>query len=579
MSKSATPAAPPAAERVELDDLLEEVGPFGPFQRWQCALLLLPVIFTAFSNLCYVFTAGDLHYRCQVPECESPAHLNTPFRPDWLRDAVPFAGQPEQPAKCERYRPLASSGPLACDESRFNRSVIDRCTEFVFADPTERTIVNDFNLTCDENRWKVTLVGTVHSVGQFVSLALSGVISDRFGRRWTLLLCVGVGAVLAIVRSFAASYGAFIALEFAEAMFGSTSYTTAFILSLELVEPRLRVIVKSVILVAYAVAEAILGLLAMTFRDWRTLSIVLFVPGVVSLPLLYTTVESVRWLLTNERQSDVVNILHRVAKVNGRPPLPARTLDEFCHHQQAKRDAERSEPGGQAHKSFLRLVRETCRHRRLLLRIANCAFCWFTNAMVYYGLTLNSVTLAGDKYSNFIYITLAEIPPSLAINCILNRFGRRRTQCGSLLLSGLFCLLALTALKDIAWLNVSLFLLSKMAISLSFSTLYIYTAEIFPTNLRQSFISFCSMVGRFGSMLAPQMPLLQALWTPLPMVLFGTVAVLSGVLILEFPETTGVTLPNTLEEAIELHSRRKRSPEETEKGSYASPGRLGEQLT
>lgn len=59
MSKS--PASAP--DRVELDDLLEEVGHFGPFQLWQCTLLLLPVIFTAFSNLCYVFTAGDLHYR------------------------------------------------------------------------------------------------------------------------------------------------------------------------------------------------------------------------------------------------------------------------------------------------------------------------------------------------------------------------------------------------------------------------------------------------------------------------------------------------------------------------------------
>uniref|UniRef100_A0A182QK53 Major facilitator superfamily (MFS) profile domain-containing protein n=1 Tax=Anopheles farauti TaxID=69004 RepID=A0A182QK53_9DIPT len=564
-----------AAERVELDDLLAEVGHFGPFQLWQCALLLLPVIFTAFSNLGYVFTASDLHYRCQVPECETGSSPNASFTPVWLRDAVPFVGKPEEPSKCERYQPIAvASGgeTFTCDESRFNRSAIERCSTFVYADPTERTIVNDFNLTCDENRWKVTLVGTVHSIGQFVSLALSGIISDRFGRRWTLLLCVGVGAVLAIIRSFATSYGAFMALEFAEAMFGSTSYTTAFILSLELVEPRLRVIVKSVILVVYAVAEAVLGLLAMTFRDWRTLSIVLFVPGVVSIPLLYTTVESVRWLLTKDRQSDVVNILHRVAKANGRPPLPERTLDEFYHQQQAKLAAELEAAGGQqANKSFLRLVRETCQHRRLLLRIANCAFCWFTNAMVYYGLTLNSVTLAGDKYSNFIFITLVEIPPSLAINCILNRFGRRKTQCGSLILSGLFCLLALTALKDIAWVNVSLFLMSKMAISLSFSTIYIYTAEVFPTNLRQSFISFCSMVGRFGSMLAPQMPLLQALWTPLPMVLFGTVAVLSGVLILEFPETTGVTLPNTLEEAIELHSRRKRSPDEPDKGSYASP--------
>ncbi|XP_058117668.1 solute carrier family 22 member 3-like [Anopheles ziemanni] len=569
MSKSAEAGS----RGIELEDLLAETGQFGRFQLWQCTLLLLPVIFTAFSNLCYVFTAGDVHYRCYVPECDTGSEV-IPFAPDWLRDAVPYGASSKLPAKCDRYQPLPGNGTdetaLACDASRFNRSAVERCSSFVFEDPTERTVVNEFNLTCDDNRWKVTLVGTIHSVGQFVSLAMTGLISDRFGRRWTLLLGVGLGAVLAIVRSFTNSYRSFLMLEFLEAMFGSTSYTTAFILILELVEPRRRVVVKSVILVAYALAESVLGLLAMQFRNWRTLSLVLFVPGVVSIPLLFTTVESVRWLVTKDRQATAVRILQRVARVNGRPPISQDTLDDFCLHQKAKLESEQHSGGK---RSFVKLLLQTCQNRHLLLRIANCSFCWFTNAMVYYGLTLNSVTLAGDKYSNFIFITLAEIPPSLAINCILSRFGRRKTQCGSLILSGVFCLLALTALKDITWLNVSLFLMSKMAISLSFSTLYIYTAEIFPTNLRQSFISFCSMVGRFGSMLAPQMPLLQALWAPLPMVLFGSVAVLSGVLVLDFPETTDATLPNTIEEAVELRSpTTKQAPVEPEKGSYSAPG-------
>uniref|UniRef100_A0A182J645 Major facilitator superfamily (MFS) profile domain-containing protein n=1 Tax=Anopheles atroparvus TaxID=41427 RepID=A0A182J645_ANOAO len=567
MSKS----APTSPHSVELEDILEEAGPFGRFQLWQCGILLLPVIFTAFSNLCYVFTAGDVHYRCHVPECETAAEA-VPFAPDWLRAAIPYE---ELPAKCDRYQPLprnvTDETVFVCDADRFNQSVVERCSTLVFEDPSERTIVNEFNLTCNDNRWKVTLVGSVHSAGQFVSLAMTGLISDRYGRRWTLLLCVGMGAILANVRSFTTSYRAFLTLEFFEAMFGSTSYTTAFILMLELVEPKRRVIINSVILVVYVLAETVLGLLAMQFRDWRILSRVLFVPGILAIPLLLTTVESVRWLLTKGRQSTAVNILQRVAKINGRPPISQATLDEFCHHQRAKLERERNS-GSTGKQSFVQLLGQTCKNRRLLLRVANCSFSWFTNAMVYYGLTLNSVTLAGDKYSNFIFVTLVEIPPSLAMNYILNRFGRRKTQCVSLVLSGVFCLLALTALKDYTWLKMSLFLMSKMAISLSFSTLYIYTAEIFPTNLRQSFISFCSMVGRFGSMLAPQMPLLQSFWAPLPMLLFGTVAILSGVLVLEFPETTDATLPNTIEEAVELRSPSKQAPAEAEKGTYSTPG-------
>uniref|UniRef100_A0A182SH91 Major facilitator superfamily (MFS) profile domain-containing protein n=1 Tax=Anopheles maculatus TaxID=74869 RepID=A0A182SH91_9DIPT len=91
-----------------------------------------------------------------------------------------------------------------------------------------------------------------------------------------------------------------------------------------------------------------------------------------------------------------------------------------------------------------------------------------------------------------------------------------------------------------------------MAISFSFGVLYIYTAEIFPTNLRQSLLSMCSMIGRLGSIVAPQMPLLAKVWKPLPMTLFGSIALLSAFTILEFPETGNVRLPNTASEAENL---------------------------
>lgn len=48
----------------------------------------------------------------------------------------------------------------------------------------------------------------------------------------------------------------------------------------------------------------------------------------------------------------------------------------------------------------------------------------------------------------------------------------------------------------------------KWCITMSFSTIYIYTAELFPTNLRHSLLGICSMTGRMGSILSPQTPLL-----------------------------------------------------------------------
>jgi MFS-type transporter involved in bile tolerance (Atg22 family) len=57
-----------------------------------------------------------------------------------------------------------------------------------------------------------------------------------------------------------------------------------------------------------------------------------------------------------------------------------------------------------------------------------------------------------------------------------------------------------------------LYLFGKFAITGAFDTTYVFTAEIFPTKLRNSMLGMCSMVGRIGSMLAPQTPLLVRLF-------------------------------------------------------------------
>lgn len=53
-----------------------------------------------------------------------------------------------------------------------------------------------------------------------------------------------------------------------------------------------------------------------------------------------------------------------------------------------------------------------------------------------------------------------------------------------------------------------IFLISKLAISIAFCIIYMLTVEIFPTRMRATLLSVCSMIGRIGSMLAPQTTLL-----------------------------------------------------------------------
>lgn len=76
----------------------------------------------------------------------------------------------------------------------------------------------------------------------------------------------------------------------------------------------------------------------------------------------------------------------------------------------------------------------------MLIRLLICSFCFLTNTFVYYGLSLNSVAFAGDKYINFMLVAMVEIPACCLTWVLTDHIGRKPTLSGAFLLSGVFCL-------------------------------------------------------------------------------------------------------------------------------------------
>ncbi len=53
-------------DRVHFDDVLDEVGQFGPYQRKVYFLLFLPTIFSAMHKLAWVFLGAKVPHRCRI---------------------------------------------------------------------------------------------------------------------------------------------------------------------------------------------------------------------------------------------------------------------------------------------------------------------------------------------------------------------------------------------------------------------------------------------------------------------------------------------------------------------------------
>lgn len=71
------------------------------------------------------------------------------------------------------------------------------------------------------------------------------------------------------------------------------------------------------------------------------------------------------------------------------------------------------------------------------------------------------------------------------------------------------------------WLLITLTMLGKLAITASYGAIYVFSAEQFPTVIRNVGMGAASTVARFGGILAPYFILLSDYWTPLPMIIFG----------------------------------------------------------
>ncbi|XP_018334391.1 organic cation transporter protein isoform X2 [Agrilus planipennis] len=532
-----------------LDTVLVEVGEFGKFQFFSFTLICLGIVLHSGVNVAFAFTAMDLNYRCFIPNCDSETIQD--FNPSWLTNVVPYKDS-DTPSKCEKYvvvQPSNVTNSISCSELSFNRSLTETCSSYVF-ETEEKSILQDFDLYCDNKVWMLTLVGTINTFGVFFGVSISGVLSDRFGRKNVLVAGLVFCSICGIIRAFVNSYLLFLLFEFLDAAFGSGAYPISFILAVELVGPSKRVFTGTLICSSFAIGEILTASVAWAVQSWRPLILILYSPILLTVFYYWLIPESVRWLLSQKRYDDAKAILRKAATVNGRT-ISDETLEKLCEASEANNSNSKNE------KVSKKLLYEFFKSKTLTLRLLNCCFCWITCAFSFYGLTLNSVSLAGNSYVDFMLSAIVEIPAYLAVYLLVDRLGRRFSLCSSFFITGISCLGVVFIPSSLYSLQLPVYLLGKFGSTAAFAVSYVVTSELFPTPLRSSLVTTSSMVGRVGNVLAPQAPLLAQIWSPLPLTLFAVFGFASSITSIFFPETLYTKLPDTIHEAELLGKKQK----------------------
>ncbi|KAL5010530.1 hypothetical protein ScPMuIL_012835 [Solemya velum] len=373
-------------------------------------------------------------------------------------------------------------------------------------------------LVCSRD-WMRSTSKVIYFSGRLVGAVVFGQLSDRYGRKPMFFIGLTFLLVIGCTTSVAPNVYVFMPSYFFQGAAQTGLFLVAYTMCTELVGPNYRLLAGFLSQSFYSVGYMSLAGIAYGVRDWRDLELVITIPN---------------------KQEEAKKIIRKVARTNN-----VKLDESMLGDIQVKKDPECDTDGKKV--TFVDLFRTFA-----MLQISlNVWFNWLINAMVYYGLSLDTDNLGGSPYVNspFFVAGGVEIPAYIMCILLLNRVGRRRPLFATMIVGGAGCIAsAFIHRNDLVWLKVSLAMVGKFGITASYGIIYLMAAELFPTVVRNIGMGISSMFARIGGMLAPYIleSNLSNVWDPLPLLFLGVMSVIAGSFALFLPETAGEALPQTI---------------------------------
>jgi len=573
--------------QVKFEDILHMVGDQN---KWQIVIFLYTWIegfLIGFHHLSSSFLGASDGHWCNFDL--NSAINNTGWTLEQKKSyALPVNAETNKIESCKMFDLSGISIPSDFDaalSARGDLGIID-CPDKHYSYDTSNgidSIVYQWNLVCDD-LWKLSTIQGSYMGGVFVGCMVWGWASDKFGRRLTMLVAAVIQVASSILAAFAPNYIIFIMLRFLIAFSVSGVFECGFVLVTEICGPHYRTYFGILTQFPFGWGAALLPVIAYFIRQWKSLQLAISIPCVLLGIFYWTIPESPRWLVAEGRLDEALAILKNGAKTNNKqlPPddelmemLTAIAADDEDAQKEEKVEVELS-----ASQKFLSVFEEIfvlVKTPEMRKRTLNIFFSWLIVAMVYYGLSLNSKNLGGDRYVNGFLSGFVEVPAVVVIIPLLAKLGRVKCYSGTFIAGGICCcLVALvtSVTSGQGWaiaLSVAIGIVGKFLISMTFAIAYLYTAELFPTKVRNLAVGLASTFARIGSISAPYIvDLLGSIHAGIPVVIFGLCSFAAGVTSLMLPETLNKRMPESVAD-VERAGRRKKGQESEEMNAVAPP--------
>ncbi|XP_045198863.2 organic cation transporter protein-like [Mercenaria mercenaria] len=540
---------------MNFDLVYKEIGDFGLFSKYIVYVGSFTSVYSGFLFINSFFILGIPDHRCALPGWENDTYaVQNDRHLDVINRTIPLAPTTEKFKydQCN-YRTVSENGHIS----------LRKCKKWVYDTSVyQSSLAADLNMVCDRSILKSN-AQMVFFGGLLAGSFLTGIFSDRFGRKPTLCISSIFYFLAAMGIAWTPSYVVYVFLTFCVGFFSVGNFMPSYVMGMEFVGPSMRRFPGLVGGYYWMVGNLILAGLGYAIRDWSTLQIVCAAPGILFQIFWFVFPESPRWLYTQGKLEESKAVIRKAAKWD-KITLPEKFFDKVF------KDVPEPNQGKIWHLFTSRV---------LCIRTLIIFFNWFVVCLAYYGLALNSGDLGGSMYLNFFLQGLMDFPATTITLVLLDRTGRKPLLVGSMIIGGLGCLATVFTIvyggEEYSVATTVLAMLGKIGASAAFSMVYVYSAELFPTVVRNAGMGSSSCLARVGGMSAPYIADLDRLvgggfGRALPQIVFGTLSIIAGLLAIYLPETLNRNLPETIEQGIKFGREEEEEEKADEKEIYVN---------
>ncbi|OXA51668.1 organic cation transporter protein [Folsomia candida] len=516
----------------DFDDILTMIGSEGKFQKIILYGVVCPFITVSpFLVLNNIFLLDIPNHWCTVPGMGNDTDIET-----WKNWTLPTEIGPDGET---RY-----SQCLMYDPSDPDRNTTMMCNNGWTYDKTDydSTIPSDFDWVCDKVGY-ATDTFTVGTLGSAIGTVVFGILADKIGRKPVYFATCLVNILFRTLSYFVPHhFWAFLTLQgLAGTAFPSIFSMPALIVA-EICGAEYRSWTYAATWMIWVVGNSLLPFVAWACRTWFFFGIISALPGLFLFLYYPIITESPRWLITAGRGEEALQIIKKIAKTN-RVEIDNDEMAEMVAEliQKQKNDQKRKSIGFWTLFQNYRLAKNT-----IFLVIA-----WSMNCLLYYGITLNTTSMEGNKFVNYFLLSIIELPSGYLAGVLVEKTGRRWTQAAFFLMCAISCVICAVAVVQtgVDYLVIVGALGIKFGITITSMVVYLQGAEIFPTQLRSTGSGLASTISSIIGITGPYIIFTGKFNASLPYAILGLISAVGLLSSVSLPETFRQHLPETVEQA------------------------------